>query len=470
MKKQNKKLEPCEEIGIFKLNFDCLVHIISFLELKDLANLDQVSDHFQPITEHLYTKYKSFDCKSISPVTFYDGRITLDQIGSYISSIKIDQNDLNTNCYDFLELVLILCPNLENIRIEDITLDRKTLKRIKNLFLKLKSIELINCCLDDSIGEYLATAKFLEKLNLRRNEKINGSCISNLKNLVSLNLSRCDNIQPDFLINHTNLVQLNIIQSQLTPSSVTYITTNLLNIEELSISTSYDNLTSNDFLLFANLPKLKKLKIKRSNSTNTDDLFVKLGEMDFLQSLNISEVTISKKVIDALVSFTKLEILKMNDVSFRNFDLSQLQIKENIKELHLRNCYGLTTPALISFVENSPNIRVLHLNGCGNITNDFYYSVLASLKEQNRKHYLTMTIFNYDTSMNENEIDSKMINDNLPWIQLKFLYDDELPIDEDVDVESVKSYEPISDEGKFFLFLLKVTKPETMTKIFSRPI
>lgn len=427
-----------------------------------MANLEIVSDKFKPITEQAYKKYKSFDSKSNRPVTFTDGRILLNQIGFNLSSIKIDQNDLNTNSHDFLELVLILCPNLEHLRIDDITLDSKMLKKMKNLFPKLKSIELISCGLTDYIEQYLETAKFLEKLNLRKNEKLKGAFISKFKNLVSLNLSRCENIpsvyfsNESFSINHTNLVQLNIIRCQLTPTSVINIGKYLLNLEELSISSFYVYLTSNDFLPLANLPKLKKLKIKFHRAGNIDDLLVKLGEKDLLQHLNISDVPLTKKSIEAIVIFTKLEILKIysnyGPTDFNDKILWQLRCKETIKELSLVRCSSLTAAGLISFVEKSPNIHVLDLNSCYFITNEFYFSILASLKELNRQQCLTLIINN--VRMKEYEIGREMIANNRQWLQLKFLKDDELPIDDDAD--SVESYQPTSSpEGKFF-FLPKV--------------
>lgn len=419
-----------------------------------MANLDIASDNFKPFTENSYKKYKSFDCKTIRPVTFNDGRIALNQIGSYITSIKIDQNDLTTNSHDFLEMVLIFCPKLESICINDITLSNKILKKMKNLFPKLKSIELICCSLDDTIEEYLATAKLLEKLNLRKNDKILGSCIYKIKNLVSLNLSRCENIEPNYFtnicINNTNLVQLNVIRCQITQQSIINITTYSKNIEDLSISSSYTYTTPNNLMQFANLSKLKKLKIKFNKISQTDDLLVLLAKKDLLQFLDISNIPTTKKVTEALLSFTKLEILKLNTCrsDFNDEHLLKLQIKDTIKELYLDTSYSTTSAGLISFIEDSPNICLLDVSNCYNITEDFYYSVLTSLKEQDRQHCLR--IFANNTRIKVNAIPPQMIAENLRWIELKFIIDG-LPDD---DNDSVQSNQPVSEvEGEFLFFL-----------------
>lgn len=419
-----------------------------------MANLDLVSDNFKPITDYSYKKYKSFDCKTIRPVTFYEGRITLNQIGSYITSIRINQNDLNTNSHDFLEMVLIFCPKLEHIYINDVTLSNKMLKKMKNLFPKLKSIELICCSLDDSIGEYLETAKSLEKLNLRKNDKIIGNCISNRKNLVSLNLSRCHSITTNtfanICTNNSNLLELNIIRCQITLKTIINITTYLKNIEELSISSCYEFLSPSDLNLFANLPKLKKLKVKFHHMSHIDDLLILLAKKDLLKFLDIADVPTTNKVTEALLTFTKLEFLKMNasQNEFKNEHLVKLKIKETIKELYLLRCFSLSSASLISFIENSPNICVLNVNNCYNLTEEFYYSVLASLKEQDRKHCLT--VYLNDTRIKENAICPEIIKKNLPWIEWKFL-DDDLPDD---DADSVQSYQPVSDVGEFLFFFV----------------
>lgn len=447
-KRMNKKSETCEKktTGIFDLNFDCLVHIVSYLGLKDMANLDLVSDKFKPSTENSYKKYKSFDFKSIPPVkrrywcdlvNFFAVRTILKQIGSHLTSITINRHVLNinteTNPQHFLELVLSFCLNLENICIEGITLNDEMLKKMKILFTKLKSIQLISCNIDDSIiGEYLETAKFLQKLDFD-DILTSGKCISNIKNIISLNLSFCQMVQPnyfaDFCKNNKNLVQLNIIRcEQLTSSSVVEITTNLLDLEELAISGSYNLLTSNDLLKFANLPKLKKLIIKCYKSTaDVYDLLAKLAKIDKLQVLELTEIPCTNKFFKALFSFTKLEVLDLqNDwTGLGDFDyddtwLSRLQMKKNIKELHFfAGCYDIKEASLISFVENSPNIRVLDVSIYSAITNKFYYRVSTFLKKQNRKHCLTVEVNSPVMSMSAKSIDPEIIEENLPWIQLK---------------------------------------------------
>lgn len=140
-----------------------------------MANLEEASAWFKPITEHAYKKYKSFDFMSIWPVSLYEGIIVLNQIGFYLTSIKISEFSLmKVDCLVFLELVLKKCPHLDHIRIENIALNSKMIKKMNDFLPKLKSIELINCSLDDSIGDYLTTVQYLVKLNLRENEKING--------------------------------------------------------------------------------------------------------------------------------------------------------------------------------------------------------------------------------------------------------------------------------------------------------
>lgn len=52
------KLHKENSIGLFKLNFDCLVHLVSFLSLVDMA---KKSTKFKPVTSHFYKRLKSIE-------------------------------------------------------------------------------------------------------------------------------------------------------------------------------------------------------------------------------------------------------------------------------------------------------------------------------------------------------------------------------------------------------------------------
>lgn len=403
-------------------------HIISFLDLKDLENLEKVSDSFKPLTETVYKRHKIFNFNSIlkaGPVTLMEARSTLIQIGPYITSITIDEGDLASDGRRFLELVIRYCPNLENVVIDGFALNDIMLKKMSLLFPKFKTIELISCSINDSIEKYLITATSLEKLNIQRNYEVSGKCITTIKNLVSLNLNNCRNVQPayftEFCVNNKTLVQLNIVRCErLTSKSIIDITTNLLNLEELTISSFYLNLASKDFMELVNLPKLKRLHIQFNDSANIDDLLKKFAKKDLLEYLDVSRIPITKKTIEALVSFNKLEILKINyKLDFDDEILSKIESKGNIKELYIAGCCSVTADGLINFVKNSPNIRVLDISGCYGITDDFYYNISSYLKEQNRLHRLQVIVGG--TQISEDELFPEILAGHSRWIQLKFL-------------------------------------------------
>lgn len=228
-------------IGTFnQLNFDCLVHISSFLELNDLENLEKLSEKFKPIIEHSYKRYKSFDFKSISPVTHSRAKTVFKKIGPYLSSLKIDLTDFITlqkeyfSMYGYAHSVNLMlyyedclkldyCTNLENIEVHSTDLGHEILFKMSKLFPRLKSIKFNDCDLgdDDSIGKYLETATVLKKLSYK-NMDISGSCINKIKNLISFDLSCCRNISPnhftDFCLNNKSLVKLDMVDSGLLTS------------------------------------------------------------------------------------------------------------------------------------------------------------------------------------------------------------------------------------------------------------
>lgn len=410
---------------IFQLNFDCLVHVISFLDLKDLANLDKASDNFKPITESSYKRYKSFDCNSIRPISIIEGRTVITQIGSYLTSISLTRGDFTSvaSVNSFLNIAAVRCTELKDLYIESVNIDSMMLKKL-NIFPRLKSIELIHCKIDDRIMECLETATFLEKLNLSENFNLNGRCMVNTMNLVSLNLDNCSRFLPSHFsnvcINNKCLVQLNIAGcNSLTPKSVNDISTNLLNLEELIISNCYCQISSTNLLEFVNLPKLTKLTIKFYNLANIDDLLLKFAEKDQLKCLDISLIQIvTKRTIEAIAQFDKLEILKMNFSLFSFDEYKWRNVKGNLQEMYLSRCYKVTADGLMKFVENTPHLSVLDIRGCIGITADFYYRISTFLKQQNRPQRLT--VFADETRIFRYEILPEIIAENLPRIQLNF--------------------------------------------------
>lgn len=401
-----------------------------------MASLDKASEKFKPCTNSLYRRYKSFDFKSIRPVTVASTKISLKQIGSHITSIIINGNEL---LYDddqvVLNLVVKFCPNLESISILGINIHNKTVKKMIEAFPKIKTIEFIAGFIYESdmrFEKLMATAS-LNKLNLRKNYEILGRCICTIKNLVSIDLSYCKRLQPYyfniFCLNNKALVQLNIVRCHgLTVRSIKDITSHLLNLEDLCISSSYNNWKPTDTLELANLPKLKKLTIVFNRSESIDNLLTTLATKDLLEYLDISgNSKLTMNTIDALVSCKKLKILKLNKCY--NFDDQMLtRLEENLNELHIAQCFRVTTACLINFVERSPNIRILDITDCVHIENDFYYSVSASLTQQNRKHYLTVFVDGTVLTILELYPESETVAKYLPWIKLKFSKNEKLQL------------------------------------------
>lgn len=428
----SRKFNAKNTIGTLnKLNFDCLVHITYFLQLNDLINLDKISKDFSSVTRQAYKRYKSFNFNSISSLTFQEGRVVLNKIGPYITSIKIhDMYQAAEDIEAFIDLMLQLFTNLENLSISRWTSFELLLKMSK-LFPTLKSIEFL-WLFDIEIEKLLETATVLQNLNIRGPD-ISGRCISKIKNLVSLNFYGCQYLQPnyftDICLNNTNLVKLDISYCRsLTSKSVTDITTNLLKLEELSISyETVNSWTSSDYLEFANLPNLKKLQIGCSTIINDDFLKI-LAKKDLLQSLDISgfEFPMNKNLLKTIVSFNKLEVLKMNFCkhAFNDEVLLQLATKGYIKELHIQGAFEypnqkLSLSVLTSFVEKSPNIRLLDISYSRFIPDDFFYMLSKILKRLNRQHLLTVFVYNYKYST-DNQFNPDLIAEYSPWIRLNF--------------------------------------------------
>lgn len=441
-----RKFNAKNTIGTFnKLNFDCLVHITSFLELNDLTNLDKISKGFSSVTQHAYKGFKNFNFESIRSVTFEEGRVLLNKIGPHITSIKIEHKyKVDEDFEAFIDLMCQLCTNLENLYIfiyRKVFSSVLLMKMSKLLFPRLKSIEYY-------FPNEIAMEKCLETATVLQNLKLHGCksgrCISKIKNLVSLSIELGIKLDPDyftdFCLNNKNLVKLKIHHcAKLTSKSVTDITTNLLKLEELSI-VSYEWTTS-EYLKLANLPKLKKLQVGgyASNDVNYEYMFKKLAKKDLLQFLDISAwgFRMNNKLLKIVDGFNKLEVLKMNfNDSINDEILSQLGTKGNIKELHIQNYFrdptkytftinqinhkqNLSSSGIASLIKKSPNIRLLDISYSDFIPNDFFYMVSKILKEQNRQHILKVFVFS--TSI-EHQFNADLIAEYYSWIRLNFLY------------------------------------------------
>lgn len=110
--------------------------------------------------------------------------------------------------------------------------------------------------------------------------------------------------------------------------------------------------------------------------------------------------------------------------AFNDEVLLQLATKGNIKELHIQGAFEypnqkLSLSVLTSFVEKSPNIRLLDISYSRFIPDDFFYMLSKILKRLNRQHLLTVFVYNYKYST-DNQFNPDLIAEYSPWIRLNF--------------------------------------------------
>ncbi|GAB0092061.1 sialin-like [Sergentomyia squamirostris] len=380
--------------SILKLNADCLLHILSYLDLYDLVNVLTISGVTDLLGDLVPLVYKNHNEISINFWNKSDSCKKMDALAksSQVLGPKVQRLEAR---YGYtsgrIEKLLINCTHMENLQhlhIEDFNL-LPSLHLLSNVLGSVKTLNLIKCQLSDEIGIYLKKAKHLVSLNLSHNS-VRGSFLPNLKNLLELDISGCCEIKKEYFskfcrgndhlkklciserleIVVKSLRNLESLKFQICNSSICYkldILCNLANLKCLEIRPLFiDHFAyQDDWNQIKNITR----SMEKVETNNVLKVFAANNRLEHLCYF----VKLQNDDLEALTQFTNLKVLILyvtrgfTTHGFNDSILEQLSCKKSLQHLSLWGAW-ITDQGVCDFISECPSLEYISLKCCMNIS------------------------------------------------------------------------------------------------------
>ncbi|KAH8280788.1 hypothetical protein KR054_012385 [Drosophila jambulina] len=338
---QQQQAAVVPRICLTDLPFEILLRILSYLDLKSLFRVGQVSRIFYDISSHplLYaelslkpywhlasstllctlalraTMLRKLDlswCGGLGNISPTEFKKFLTQRGDNLTHLRLNScKFLNSSC---IETVGIVCDNLIELSLR-------------------------NCATDPPLLNFscLANLKNLERLDLFQTAfepELLLSMLEGNRKLKHLNLAFCgvsvnmDNVAAHLATYNTQLISLDLWKAHFLSARGLLSLARLHQLEELDLGWCLREASLGDglFQLLTNCPKLKKLFLSAVRGTTERDLMhiaalgKSLEQLDLMGILNITH----ERVYDILVHCPKLQLLDLSfcdNIMDRDFDV-----------------------------------------------------------------------------------------------------------------------------------------------------
>lgn len=462
--KKRQELTSCEACNqtdsklLQTLNDDCLLHVMSFIDVLDAFALKKVCVKFLELSEiHLKT-VKAFnfsDLKGKKKMTLHEAKQALETVGKNIKKASINSEKFyNRRILNFIPKYLT---NLKHLRLTGFKLDSTLFwDQMNKILPNLESLDLSdNSEIDENfLRSFKKAQPKLKTLNLS-NTNIDGSFLKLIPRVESLNVSGCRNINGKQLVEYAdlnkNLKALNISKCpNIYGKDINDLLKKILTCQALWLNNYYiDDLTSRFVIPSINpVISLKKLTICNINFPPCDQLLRTINFENIIEDLNISYGTLSLTSVYAISTMKHLKKFVMNFKTSVPEDLvDYLMGLDELEEIHMCSCSYLS-PANVLRLFLLPNLKFLDISRCYGFTNEFVVEAVDQLKETPRRKVLTLKV-------GQTEIDKKVfeepgMKDSLGILNLSWESTRDIEHDYDIDEENNKS-EAINQQEYFTL-------------------
>ena len=455
----NKTLDSCctftEPNLISTLNDDCLLKILSFLDIHEVMTFKNVCKKFEDVAEIHCKHQRELDVSKIKSkikLTLMDVRNILNHVGNNIQSLAMSSEKINN--HRVLQLLSKSLKNVVNLKITGFKLDKQFWWQMRNVLLKLESLdvsdnsnineEFLNCFKGKS------SRKCLKKLNLSNNV-LNGSCLVNLKSITDLNISECNKISgknlKQFVKLNEGLRALDISKcSNLYGNDVNDVLGKLLQLETLSLNNYYiDDVNSGMSVPNVNsLVNLKHLYVHNINYPPNDQLLKTINKKNVIETLDISYGQLEQTSVDAIFTMRQLKKFIMNFKYSLPDDLVEyLLTMEHLEEIHLAGCLNISSNNVLRFIRIK-NLKLLDISRCYGFNNNFIFELIEILKENCFQKKLQILIGG--TEIDVNILEHPVVIEMENVLEIKLTTTKDYEHDYDIDEENNNKAEVIPQE------------------------
>ena len=441
-----------------KLNDDCLLHVMSFVDVFDVFTLKKVCVKFVELSEIYLKTVKAFnfsDMKGKKKMTLNEAKIALETVGKNIKRASINSEKFyNRRILNFIPKYL---PNLKHLHLTGFKLDSTLFwDQMNKILPNLETLDLSDNSeiYENFLRSFKKAQPKLKTLNLS-NTNIDGSFLKLVPQVESLNLSGCRNINGKQLVEYAdqnqNLKALNISKCpNIYGKDINDLLKKVSTCKDLWLNNYYiDDLTSRFVIPSINpVISLRKLTICNINFPPCDQLLRTINFENIIEELNISYGTLTLTSVYAISTMKHLKKFVMNFKTSVSEDLvDYLMNLEELEEIHICCCSYLS-PANVLRLFLLPNLKFLDISRCYGFTNEFVVEAVDRLKETPARKVLTLKV-------GLTEIDRKVfeepgMKDSLGILNLSWESTRDVEHDYDIDEENNKS-EAVNQQEHFTL-------------------
>lgn len=453
----SKSCESQEEFDsklLTLLNDDCLLHVLTFLDILDVIVLRKVCNKFSELGQVHFKSIKRLNfgsIKSKKKLTLHESRLVLETVGRNITTASINSEKFyNQRVLSFLPKYLT---NLKHLKMTGFKLESKSFwDQMASILKNLKSLDLsdnseIN---ENFLKSFKKTPSSLKHLNVA-NCNINGKFLKFIASIESLNLSGCRYVNGkqmiEFVEKGQKLKSLNISKCpNFFGKDVNELLKKLPQLKVLSLNNYYIDEETSRFVIPSINPlmNLKELTIQNINYPPCDQLLRTINLDNCIEVLNISYGYLTLTSVYAISTMKRLKKLIMNFKNSVPEDfVDYLMELENLEEVHV-SCCSYILPANVLRLLNLPKMKFLDISRCYGFTNDFIDEALERLKEIKREHVFKIILG--QTDIDKNVLDA--LKGSAEILQIKWETTKDAEHDYDIDEENNKS-ENLNQEEYF---------------------
>jgi F-box/leucine-rich repeat protein 7 len=364
------------ECKIDMLNDDCLMHIFSFLPMRERVKVERVCKRWQMASLAAWVGQKHLDFQTAFPdasVAVLNTHILqagLKRCGRFLERLNLSRepNSLDESA---LGIVASTCKRLRYLHLGHVPVTSGGLRSLWTV-----SHQLITLCLDECSGivdedlqNVFIHSPNLESVTVCYNSELTGQCLFGLEHvpLRELVLEECENLEEQNLMDVLPLLQ---------------------GLIRLNLNGSVTELISNVHFVIGALPNLQSLSMCYFHPFSSDAL-TPLEPLSSLLTLNLkANPFVNDEVIEAISrSCHRIEELDISDcnLEFSELDtvteygymcLSQLP---NLVRLHINVSEEVSNEAL-EVIASRGKLQMLACNMCSSVTEVGCISVITLCK------------------------------------------------------------------------------------------
>lgn len=439
-----------------KLNDDCLLHIMTHLDVLDVLNLQKVCRKFEELSKIHLRSIRSVDfakVKGKKKITLHESRMIFRSIGKPVYAVSVNSEKFNGR--RVLNFIPKYFRDLQFLKLKGFKLDSEVFwKQMGKITSNLHSLDLSDNSEihENFLGKVDSKSRKLISLSVA-NSNINGSFISTLPLVRELNVSGCRFVNGrqliEFISRNEHLISLNIAKC---PNVYGQELNELLQkfkcCETLALNNYYvDEITSRFIIPNINkLDRMRNLTICNVNFPPSDQLLRTINfDHNRIERLNISYGSLSLTSVYALSTMKHLRSLTMNFKNNVPDDLVDYLIELRcFEELRISGSSHVS-PTNTLRLFSMENFRCLDVSRCYGYTNNFVIQVMEVVR--NRKaNFITELV------VGQTEIDIDVTHSNGMENYRKYLllnWDAAKNLEHDYDIDEENKYsrrESIADQ------------------------